>query len=210
MKMKNAMFREDYELIYLIHQGDEEALKELIQKYRKILLLYVNQFRSILKKEFDEDELMQISTIALYSAVMTFNEEMNCKFTTYLKVIVIRELQLLVRSLYSLCRKANVEALSLHQYVNENENRYIIDTLRSEKTEYETVDFLHRKEFLLQMEEAIKKCKVFEQRVFSLWRIGMTYEEIARELNCTKKEVDNSVQRFKKKLRSMIDYDTSL
>ncbi len=203
-------YRDDYELIYLINQNDEQALEEMIAKYRRILLIYINQFRYILKKEFDEDELLQISFIALYTAVKSFNESLGYKFTTYLRVVVVRELKLYVRSLHSLCRKANLEALSLHQTIQEEDDRYFIELIENNQISYETKYSFYRKEFIEHVDAVVRMCKEKDQKIFRLWQIGMSYQEIAEISSCTTKEVDNSIQRIKKKLRSVIDYNNAL
>ncbi len=172
--------------------------------------MYINQYRYILKKEFDEDELMQISHIALYTAIKTFNESLGFKFTTYLKVVVTRELKIHVRSMQSLCRRANLEAVSLHQTVNEDDGRYFIEFVENRSDDFETIESYYQKEFNSLVNKTLEECKEDDRIIFNFWRIGLSYNEIARQLNCTVKTVDNSIQRVKKKLRSVIDYNNAL
>lgn len=207
--MKNKI-RDDYELIYLINQNDEQALAEMIVKYKKVLLMYANQYRYVLKKEYDEDEMLQICYIALYTAIRTYNEQLGNKFTTYLRVIVTRELQIHVRSLHSVCRKANLEAISLHRSINDESERYYIDLVESRNSDFDTKEYYYHKEFLMKIKEVISEFKKEDQIIFDLWRIGLSYNEIALHLKCPVKKVDNSIQRMKKKLRSVIDYNNAL
>ena len=43
-----------------------------------------------------------------------------------------------------------------------------------------------------------------EEEIFSMWAEGMSYAEIAKELGKTVKNVDNAVQRIKKKAKAVI------
>ena len=43
-----------------------------------------------------------------------------------------------------------------------------------------------------------------EEEIFSMWSEGMSYAEIAKELGKTVKNVDNAVQRIKKKAKAVI------
>ncbi|MBQ6543388.1 MAG: sigma-70 family RNA polymerase sigma factor [Clostridia bacterium] len=48
----------------------------------------------------------------------------------------------------------------------------------------------------------------FEQEILDLRLCDMSYSEIARELGCSEKSVDNALQRIRKKLRNSIGKDT--
>ena len=78
----------DYELIYLVHEGIEEAFNELINKYTYLLKkIHRTKFSKISLEDFIQEGLM-----VLYAAVRTFNPSEKISFYSYFSLCLRRKL----------------------------------------------------------------------------------------------------------------------
>ena len=66
--------------------------------------------------------------------------------------------------------------------------------------EFEGVLKLRWKEAQKQEEAILRTCSELEQKIFRYHRYGYRYDEIAAILHTTKKKVDNTIQKIRKKL----------
>ena len=84
----------DNEIIYLIKKGNEDALLFLISKYRKMIYSRINKF-----KIHEVEDAFQDCLISLYSAVMTYDENINKTFNKYFEVVLFNKLSDLKRKM---------------------------------------------------------------------------------------------------------------
>lgn len=203
-------FSEDYELIYLISQGDEYALEQLINKYKGMILRSLDEYRGMLMDKFDRTELYQLSLISLYQAIMTYNENMNCSFFTYLRIVVHRDILAYVRMLNRDRNKANLYAISLDQTIKESDGIYLIDTIQNNQREFNPKDYLNIKQLYILIQKQLSTFTDEEQRIFILWFNGYRYEEIMVITGVAMHRISYVVAKVKKKLKGSIDYKDAL
>ena len=206
----NSKYLNDYELIYLISLGDDSALEQLIQKYKGVILHSLEEYKKMLNDKFDKNELYQISLIALYHAVTTFNENVNCSFFTYFKIVSRHQVLAYIRTLSRDRSKANLYSISLDQCVKESEGVYLIDTIENNQVRFNPEDYVRYAEIYTFMSEGIKNFVPLEQEIFVMWFEGYRYEEIATIKGVTCQHVSYVVSKIKKKLKALIDYKGAL
>lgn len=195
----------DYELIYLVVQGDDVALEELIEKYKGLMYKTLNAYRDILKDKFDVKELYQITLISLYHAILTYNDNMECSFTTYLKIILDRDILAYIRVLNRDRNRANLYSVSLDQVVKEGDNTYLVDMVENNQRDYDPKDLLNRKELETLIDEQLTSFTKQEQQVFRLWCSGYRYDEIASICDYEERKISYLLSKIKKKLKGSID-----
>lgn len=86
----------DYELIYLIRQHDQTALRYMIRKYSRLIWKNVHLMNL---KGTDNEDFYQEGLMMLVKAVNTFNERYNKTFTRYFEMILKRKFYRLKRRL---------------------------------------------------------------------------------------------------------------
>lgn len=195
----------DYELIYLVVQGDDTALNELINKYKGMMYKILHAYRELLKDKFDANELYQITLISLYHAVLSYNENMECTFMTYFKLIADRDILAYIRVLNRDRSRANLNSISLDQVVKETDNVYLVDMVENNQRDFDPEDLLNRKELETLILKELASFTPQEQQVFWLWYSGYRYDEIAIISHYDEKKISYLLSKIKKKLKGSID-----
>ena len=168
----------DYEIIDLIKQGNEEALSLLVAKYTFLIAKKIKKFN--LYREYDD--CFQESLMILYKSAIRFTEHYNKSFTRYFE-------NNLENALISILRKKKTYGKflenNLHQLVE-----YEVDESRRV---YYTENDIHR---------AIDEFSSFERQVFDCCFIRkLSVKQTAIERGCTVKKIYNAMDRIRHKLK---------
>ena len=170
----------DNELIRLFRDGEQTAFQQLAFRYMFVVKKRAWDFQG---SGIDTDDLIQEGFLGLYSAVNTYNEAGKASFRTYASVCIRNRMVSAVRSASrEICAEKLTEDIPIKSE-DEPENAFIIkeDLARLMK----------------RIETSLSKS---EKKVLSLYLEGKSYDEIAAELNKSRKFCDNAMQRARKKL----------
>jgi RNA polymerase sigma factor (sigma-70 family) len=89
----------DYELIYMVRENDDNSKSIMMNKYtpiiRKIASEYYQKYSNF---GYEFDDFLQEAQYSFYQALSTYNEEKNSLFYTYVVMLIRRKLS-------SFCRK---------------------------------------------------------------------------------------------------------
>ena len=86
-----------YELLDKVKQGDEAAIKMIIEHNIRLVLYEVNnRFKSV---EYDKKDLVSIGNVGLMKAVTTFDKSKKVEFTTYATRCIDNEILMFLRKL---------------------------------------------------------------------------------------------------------------
>lgn len=195
--MSNFNDLSDEELIVKINETQaESAIGELFDRYKLVLRQKCRAFSS---SRLDYEDLLQEAMIGLYTAIKKFNPSSGVPFNFFAKICINHQI---VTALRTNNRKKNTilnNSLSLNQTVgpdSNSENKIEFISLISSKSRNPENVILDTERY------SIIKANLspLENQIFLLFLDGYTYFDIAKELNVTKKSVDNALQRIKKKL----------
>ncbi len=171
----------DFEIVNLIQQGNEEAFSFMVNKYKYFIAKKIRIFN--LTKYFDD--IYQEALMVLYKSIVRFDESFNKTFMRYFefnlvnRFITIKKKQnrygeFLATKLPIICDFIVKEDTKC--YISENEIKVALDDLSGfEKTVFQT--------------------KIIEKR---------TIRETATKLNCNEKKIYNSLDRIKKKVKMQL------
>lgn len=171
----------DYELLYLIREGNEDALAIMVEKYQPLLFSKLKRFNIV---SVQRDDFYQEGCMVLLEAIRKYDESYNKSFTRFYEL-------LLVRKFINLLNKEN-KPVSYHE--ESVFGRFILeeeDVIFCTKT-----DRLLAKDVLNDLEYLI-----FDQHYVN--NIGL--QEISKDLELPIKRVYNTVYRIKQKLRERFD-----
>ena len=180
----------DYELVYLAQEQNEEALEYLYQKYDKLIKwLIFKRFFNLIKLGIDLNDVYNWCLNALNNAIKSYNADNNAIFSTYATTIVENSIKNYLRNNCKTNEKLNIVIEPFY------ENHYNTDPY------YTLSDQEHLSELLIAIKNALSP---FEYKVYVLLLNNLKYQDIAKKLNKTPKQIDNAIQRIKNKLKMVL------
>ena len=193
----------DYELLYLIEEENEDAKDMFYEKYKPLVEMKAKKYYSNIQNAgYDLNDLIQEGMIGLSKAIKDYSENKNVKFYTFANVCIERQM------------------LSFIRDVNRNKHQVLNTSVSIDASNIKTgltlLDLLNNdsalnpeEEFILMEEQEELKEKIHknltdkQKDVFDLRLEGFTYQEIAMLLNTTTKAVDGTISRIKQKIANM-------
>ena len=199
--MKSDIDIDDNELLSLL-ADDEENIKDIIyEKYGYIIGMIIrNYYRLIKMFQIDYQEVYCEASYGFSDGINCFNDNKNASFKTFLTLCVERRVTKLltkystkkaqtISETLSLENNFNGTDLSLSDIISDDANSDPLNNLTSLETYTEIIGIAKR---ILSNAEYI---------VFTYMTNNVPYQEIARILEKTPKQIDNTIQRIKLKMR---------
>ena len=191
------MFSEynDYELVSLAREGNEEAVEIIYQKYRPII---VSKSRDAIVTAshhgIEISDIMQEGFIGLEEAINCFSEHDNASFYTFATLCINRQIINYLRKTTRNKDKILNDAVTIDEYIE-----------KTTKDEYDAEDVLISREHEEEILDSLGKSMTdFEKNVFKLKVDGYTFEEIAKTLNKDIKSIYNTFQWIKMKVKNVV------
>jgi len=175
--------------------GNKDALNEIIQHYEP-------EIRMIASKYFlpraDYEDLLQEGRIAIYRAILSYDEESGIPFLHFLRMVIKRKLIDGLRK-YTRQKHANLnEAYSLNNVVSETEETSFLELLPNAEDPASTV--IANDEVHSMIQDLNKTMSNLERLVFEHYFIqGFKQREVSEHLGLHPKSLDNAIQRIRHK-----------
>jgi RNA polymerase sporulation-specific sigma factor len=196
----------DYELLYLILQNDEVSQRELMDRYHRTIWAIIHALVPSPRPAYiDLDDLYQEGLIGLLDAVKNYNETKEASFGTFARVCIEREIRSLLRKYRSGSYSILSSAVSLDMSVSEDENIVLMDTVACSRKDYDPVYVSHLQWAKDQIPLIRKSISETEWTAYHRHHLGYSYKEIAQSLQISEKDVDNILQKMRKKLTALFD-----
>ena len=192
----------EYELLYLVRCRDETALGYLQQKFQPYIYKNFGQLRSLWPK-FEVNEALQVGYIGLLNAVAYYRGDRQMAFHNFAIICINRQMQSCIRHYLRAARTDYMSCYSLDSLMKDNDSLYLADVMLADNSYDPAMTFSFR-QLLTQAALQLKETGI-DRRVLFYRMQGYSYQEIARFLDCTSKDVDNSVQRIRKKVSYLFD-----
>jgi RNA polymerase sporulation-specific sigma factor len=195
----------DNELLSMIKESSEEAKDLIFKKYKYIIDIemrkYANMARSL---GYDYNDLYQDALVGFSDAINSYRDDKNAALASFITLCVDRKLQVSIKKAGRLKNKLLTESLSLEHVYNEYTSP-LMDLL-SDNSENDPLENILKEENLKELVANIKESlSGNEYEVYSLMINGLKYDEIATLLNKNLKQVDNTIQRVKTKIKKILD-----
>ena len=192
------MDKNDYELVFLAQEGNEDAINLLYQKYKPIIVKKSkNAIMFATHHGIDINDIMQECYIALEEAIRNFSQDETASFYTFALLCIDRKITNYLRKTTSSKGKALNEAIaiddSLEKIIGDNTN--IESYLMGKDSDNELIEIIRG------------MLTEFERKVFDLKIRDYSFEEIAKLLNRDVKSIYNTFQRIKNKIKKNIKID---
>lgn len=186
----------DYELISLAQEQNEDATKIIYQKYKPIIYKKCTKYIQFLKG-IELCDLVQECYVILDYCLKSFNQDNNNTFYTFFNVCIDRYLTNEYKKNNNTKNKLLNESISL-DYLYEDNNSLI--NLIIDNSNNPELEITNTEELLTTYNKIINNLTSLEECVFILRIQDFSYKEIASILDKDKKSIDNATQRIKNKI----------
>jgi RNA polymerase sporulation-specific sigma factor len=194
----------DYELLYLISENNEDAKELFYKKYKPIIELKAKKFTKYVEsKGYDYNDLIQEGMIGLSKAIKDFSEQKDVKFTTFANICIERQILSFMRNISAGRHKVLNESLSFDTTTN-SYGLPLINLLDDKNVNPETT-FIESEEKESLYNDIVSILNEKEVEVFDLRTKGFSYKEISGLLNITEKSVGKYIEKIKTKISKMLD-----
>ncbi len=203
--MHNLKEYNDFELLNLIYENQEDASDILFQKYRPIVLFKARKYICMLRsKGLDMNDLIQEGMIGFHQAIRDFRETKGVQFSTFASLCIERELN----SAYTKANRQKHQPLNDSMsldYAYTDEDQTLMDFVVSETDGNPLDNFITFEGDQELIGKIRKELTEFEGQVFELKMSNFDYKEIAQILDKSAKSVDNALQRIKSKIKKFMN-----
>lgn len=189
------------DIINLAQKRENAAMEYLLEKYKPLVR---QKTRKLFLIDGDKDDLIQEGMIGLFKAVRDYQVGKDAAFRTFADLCISRQL-------YSAIKKSNrLKNQPLNSYVSIYSDEFSdADELAGDRTVISSGsdNIANPEAIMIDRENAIDmqnkmfdKLSKMEREVLKRYLEGMTYQEIAADIEKSPKSIDNALQRIKGKI----------
>ena len=188
----------DYELLNMAKDNNEDAINLLYKKYEPLFESKAKKYYNFLSKRgYDINDIKQEILISFDEVIKNYKEENNTLFYTFLNTCLENSLSSLARTSNTNKAKVLNSAISL----DEPENDLIVNNFVSNSDPF--LDILSKEAKDELYDKVVQTLTDFERKVFDLKLNNLTYLEIADLLEKKPKDIDNCLSRIKNKIKKI-------
>jgi RNA polymerase sporulation-specific sigma factor len=191
---------EDLQLVLRARNGDQAALDGLIRRYTGFVRLKASSY---FLAGGDSEDLIQEGLIGLYKAVRDFRTDKETSFRSFAELCVTRQIITAIKT------ATRFKHQPLNQYVSfshtpagqDGDGECTLgDALPGSAVEEPPVVVISTEELQSLVFTLGTGLSKLESDALRLYLEGSSYEEMAEELDCDTKTIDNALQRVKRKI----------
>ena len=194
----------DGEIFMMVCENNEDAKEMLFDKYKYVLNIVIKKYSYIAKElGIDSKELYSKALYGFNDALNDYKEDKSASFKTFLSLCIGRRLQKAIASAKAKKNRIINESYSLDKTYEEF-GVPLIELISDERKNDPLLNIEeeeHYQELLSKIKESLSD---FESQVFELMINNFSYIEIAELLEKEPKQIDNTIQRIKTKVKKII------
>lgn len=198
--MKNYEEYTDEELVDRLHQGENEIMDYILEKYKPLVRKQTNALFLI---GGENEDLIQEGMIGLFKAIRDYDDTKEATFFYFAQLCIKRQL---ASALEASNRKKHIP---LNNYVSfssdENDNGTALEATISQGVESPEQMVLEHEKVIEFKEQIRAKLSKMEKEVLNLYLEGYNYTQIAKIMEKTPKSIDNALQRIRQKIRGVLE-----
>jgi RNA polymerase sporulation-specific sigma factor len=189
----------DDDLVLAARAGDDNALCDLLNKYRAFARV---KARSYFLVGADREDIVQEGMIGLYKAIRDFNPDMQSSFRAFAELCVTRQI---ITAIKTATRQKHGP---LNNYVSferpvggDDDGERVLGDVLPSRAISDPADLVISAERIRALQAHFDEVlSDLETEVLRLYVEGKSYQEIAERLQRHVKSIDNALQRIKRKL----------
>lgn len=199
----------DSELFMLVNEENEEAKDLLYEKYQHIIDIVIKKYSYVATRMgIDYKELYSEALVGFSDALANFQDDKDASLSTFISLCINRRLQKAIVKAGTTKNKVMQESYSL-DHVYEQFGLPLVEMI-SDNNENDPLNNMTKEESYNELITSIKKeLSSFEYEVFTLMINNIDYNTIALLMNKTPKQIDNTMQRIKHKIKEILKARTN-
>lgn len=192
------MKNDDYELVYLAQDGNEDAINIIYEKYKPIIVKKSkNAIVFVTHHGIEINDIMQEGYIGLEEAIRNFSQDNDATFYTFANLCIDRQILNFLRKINGNKDRILNEAIMLDDSLE-----------KTLKDNYDIEEKLLGRDKNDQITKKIRDSLTeFEKKVFDLRIKGYSFDEISKNLNKDLKSIYNTLQRIRVKFKKIKEFD---
>ncbi|MEQ2455121.1 sigma-70 family RNA polymerase sigma factor [Flavonifractor hominis] len=187
----------DEQLCHAVALGDRTAEEVLVLRYNRTVRMCA---RPYFLAGGDSEDLIQEGMVGLLAAIREYDPSKAASFRTYAEVCIKNRL---ISAIKAAARDKHTplnNSVSFETPLFSGSGDSYPYSTPGQQTEDPEEILLSREAFRERMDALKGQLSGFEANVLRLYLNGLSYSEIAAEVNKSPKSVDNAVQRIRRKL----------
>ena len=193
----------DEELTLMVSENNEDAKDVLYAKYNYIIDIIMAKYKkSIYALSLDYSEVKQEAMVGFTDALIRYKDSKETSLPTFISVVVERKIQNCIRKADTIKNKVHNESYSLEQEYEVFKRpleEIIGDNRKNPEVQMENHE--NYEELIKKINESLSP---FEKDVYDLIINDFNYHDIARILNKEPKQIDNTIQRIRNKIKDLL------
>lgn len=188
----------DRDVVYRAQYGEEEASEFLLYKYRNLVRTKVKSYFLV---GAEKDDLLQVGMIGLWQAIIDYRGDRAISFPAFAKVCIQRHIITAIKTATRQKQMPLNSSLSLEAPTEDTCHDWSLSDVIPCVQAVDPEDLVLQSEDTRHLHEMLQQVlSDFEWRVLASYQVGKSYREIAAELQCKTKSVDNALARIKRKV----------
>src|SRR5687767_2458373 len=187
---------EDEALVDRARAGEEQALEDLLNRYRHYARA---KARSYFLAGADKEDIVQEGMIGLFKAIRDFQADKNTAFRVFAELCITRQI---ITAIKTATRQKHIPLnsyVSLNKPVASDDDRPLEEALVHKAID--PAELVISAEEISSIKASMGKVlSSLETEVLQLYMDGKSYQQIADMLGRHVKSIDNALQRIKRKL----------
>lgn len=194
---------EDEEIVEAARDDNDLALEYLMYRYKNFVKCKARSYYLI---GADKEDIIQEGMIGLYKAIRDYDRNKLASFRGFAEICITRQI---ITAIKTATRQKHIPLnsyISLNKPIyDEESDRTLLDIVSGVKIS-DPEELMISREDLSSMERKIQEIlSELELEVLMSYVDGMSYQEIADEMDRHVKSIDNALQRVKKKLEKLLE-----
>ena len=186
----------DYELMYLISENNEDAYQTVFDKYQPLILKEaIKYFFFAQKLGISKEDLIEEGKIGLYKAIKQYNNDVE--FFTFASLCIKRSILKIIAKNTTTKEKIVSEAINID---DNNDNFLYYKTQKDE----DFVQIIIDRDFESKIIEFKNELNMTDSLIFELKYNGFSYKEISILMDIKTKTVDNRLLNIRNKLKKYL------
>ena len=194
----------DNELMSMLGE-DEDNVKDIIyDRYNYLIDVIIRKYMPVIKMfQIDEDEIRCEASYGFSDGLNSFSDNKNASLKTFLTMCIERRVQKCIKKHTTVKSQIYRDAVSIDDSVA---NGFSLEEIISDdRKNLDPLNNLTEEETYLELINIAKEVlSDQEYRVFGYMLKELSYQDIAKLLDKTPKQIDNTIQRIKQKLKKEI------
>lgn len=201
MPNKPLLELNDYELIYMAHQKDDDSYRLMIKKYTPVIAHLIFQKINSRQRKFLFEDIFQEASAMLVNAVDSYRDDSNTRFFTFSIMCIERRITDIIRKMqrgtYMSVSEFSLDA-PLDRYTVSNYG----DVLEDPHYEYRPEEYSKEVFLKEQLLAAADKLGDKERKIYLYQSLGYNYIQIAELTGASRKNVEYLLRKAKDKIKN--------